>query len=149
MNNRSLLTATLVIGLSAALFAGADSASDGCPHKPRKELRSDAKRPVPTPEQASFLEIRRTLHDSLGLAMRSYSKSVRDGAAPRSLAAERERIADLTLRLERHRIENLETWLDVVAFRPGPGGPGMDKGPKHKRDGRRSPRPMTDSTASP
>lgn len=147
MNHHRLLAAAIVLGLSSALFAGSEPSPDGCPHGPRKELRSDAKRPAPTPEQASFLETRHLLHDSLGQAMRSYSKAVRDGAAPRSLAADRERIADLTTRLERHRVENLETWLDVAAYRPGPGGHGMRKGPRHPRASRTA--PQRDSTGSP
>lgn len=147
MNNRSLLTATLVLGLSAGLFAGADQAPDGNPQKPRREFRSDVKRPAPTPEQAAFFETRRALHDSLAVAMGAYSKAVREGAAPRSLANERERIADLTSRLERHRAENLETWLDVVAYRPD--RPGKAKHMKHKRKFQRPSAQITDSTASP
>lgn len=147
MNTRRLLAASLVLGLSSGLFAWSGTGSDSCPHKPRKELRSDANRPVPTPEQAAFLETRRTLHDSLGQAMRTYAKAVRAGAAARTLVTERERIADLSARLDRHRTENLETWLDVAAYRPD--RPGKAKHMKHRRDGKRNRVPTSDSTASP
>lgn len=147
MNLRHLLSATLVLGLSAGLFAGSAPTEEGCPHPPRKEFRGESKRPIPTPEQAAFLEARHSLHDSLGTAMRAYAKAVREGAAPRSLTTERQRIADLTSRLERHRSDNLEVWLDVVAFHPGPEGHRFHKGAKHRRKGAAPPSP--DSTASP
>lgn len=147
MNLRHLLAATLVLGLSAGLFAGSAPSEEGCPHPPRKEWRGDSKRPAPTPEQAAFLETRRSLHDSLGQAMRTYAKAVREGAAPRSLTAERQRIADLTARLERHRQDNLELWLDVAAFHPGPEGRPFHKGRKHRRHGTSA--PPADSTTSP
>lgn len=147
MNLRPLLAASLVLGLSAGLFAGSAPSEEGCPHPPRKEWRGDAKRPAPTPEQAAFLETRRALHDSLGQVLRSYSKAVREGATPRSLTAERGRIADLTSRLERHRLENLELWLDVAAVHPGPEGRPFHKGRKHRRQA--PPAPVADSTASP
>lgn len=147
MNTRRLLAASLVLGLSSGLFAWPGTGSDSCPHQPRKELRSDAKRPAPTPEQAAFLETRRTLHDSLGQAMRTYSKAVRDGAAPRTLVTERGRIADLSAKLDRHRTENLETWLDVAAYRPD--RPGKAKHMKNRRDAKRNRVSMGDSTATP
>lgn len=147
MNIRHLLAATLVLGLSAGLFAGSASEDGGCPHPPREDVRGASRHPAPSPEQAAFLEGRRALHDSLGRAMRAYAKSVRAGAAPRSLTAERERIADLASRLERHRLDNLELWLDVAVFHPGPEGHRFPKGSKHRRKGAASPSP--DSTASP
>lgn len=147
MNMRHLLAATLVLGLSTGLFAGSAPTEEGCPHPSRKEFRGETKRPTPTPEQASFLEARHSLHDSLGQAMRAYSKAVREGAAPRSLTTERQRIADLTSRLERHRSDNLDVWLDVAAYHPGPEGRPFHKGRKHRR--KASQAPSTDSTATP
>lgn len=147
MNIRHLLAATLVLGLSAGLFAGSASEDGGCPHPPRDDVRGASHRPAPTPEQSAFLEGRRALHDSLGQAMRAYGRAVREGAAPRSPTAERERIADLAARLERHRLDNLELWLDMAAYHPGPEGHRFHKGPKHRRKG--SATPSQDSTASP
>jgi hypothetical protein len=147
MNMRPLLAATLVLGLSAGLFAGSTPSEEGCPHPPRKEWRDDSNRPTPTPEVAAFLEARHSLHDSLGQAMRAYAEAVREGAAPRSLTTERQRIADLAALLERHRLDNLDLWLDVAAYHPGPEGRPFRKGMKHRR--KASQAPSTDSTATP
>lgn len=115
-----------VVALAAAWTVAADAAA-----KPERK--------GPTPEQRKeFLEKRIAklsadeqrlarelfpLRDSLMRAMGDYHRKVEEGAAPRSLTAERNQIAALEASIERLQTENREVWLDLLAHMPGPGGP--------------------------
>jgi len=128
------LVATLAAGLSIAAFAGSDHEGKGPTPEQRKEFQEKrqamieerlAKLPAEEQKLARALE---PLRDSLMHAIGDYHHKVKAGAAARSLATERANIASLEGQIQKLQAENRETWLDLLADLPGPGGMGGPHG---------------------
>lgn len=130
MKTRTWLVAPIVLGMAAGLFAfgGGRHGKGPCPRDssqcPRFAQLTD--------EQRSFLSEERALRDSMDRAIRSYAESVRKGSDVRSMVSDRAIITDFAQRLERHRQDHLDVWLDLLAHKPGhgPRGKGLRRCPR-------------------
>jgi Spy/CpxP family protein refolding chaperone len=131
------LVTSLAAALSIAAFAGFEHEGNSPTPQQRKEFQerhkeSIEKRLAKLPaEEQKLARTLQPLRDSLMRTMGDYKRKVKDGAAARSLTAERSTIASLEAQIQKLQSDNREVWLDLLADLPGPearGGPGGPHG---------------------
>lgn len=135
--------AVLAAMLSTAAWSASGPERDGREPAPeqraefeeRREERFQKRLAELSPEEQRLARAMRPLRDSMMRLTREYRRKAKDGAPPRSLTAERAAIVALDAEIQRVRAENREAWLDMLARRNSPVGPG---GPMRHRRGHRA-----------
>lgn len=121
----------IAIALAAGAAGGLVYAQQG--EKPSPEQREEfqerrkefiEKRLAKLPEAEQKLARRiEPLRDSLFRTIGQYHRKVHEGATARSLVAERTAIVSLESQIQAIQAQDRETYLDLLADLPGPGGP--------------------------
>lgn len=134
MNRKNISSIAVVVALATGIAAFAWAKEERRPrsqdHNRSARMMEERLASLPAAEQTLAKSLR-PLKDSLGGAVRDYLRKVHEGAAPRSLVAERAKILALKSEISRLEAADPETSLDLLAHLPPPieGMRGPRRGP--------------------